>query len=77
MKKMLKSKTGVTLIALIITIIILLILATVTISALVGENGLITSTKRAEEQHKEAEKKEETSLNAIDDYISEGVSISI
>ena len=76
MKKMFKSKTGVTLIALIITIILLLILATVTISALTGENGLITSTKRAEEQHKDGEEKEETSLNSIDDYISEGMDIS-
>ena len=40
-----KEKKGITLIALVITIIILLILAGITLSALMGENGLIENTK--------------------------------
>ncbi len=48
MKEKTKQK-GVTLIALVITIIVLIILAGVAISALVGENGIITQAQRAKE----------------------------
>ena len=41
---------GITLVALIITIIILLILAGITIGALTGENGLFTRAKQAKEK---------------------------
>ena len=40
-----KTNEGITLIALVITIIVLLILAGVTISTLMGENGVITRSK--------------------------------
>ena len=39
MKKIIKKNNGITLIALVITIIVLLILAGVTIATLTGENG--------------------------------------
>ena len=39
--------TGITLVALVITIVILIILSTVTINALIGENGLITNAQTA------------------------------
>ena len=41
---------GITLIALVITIIVLLILAGVTIAALSGDNGILTRTKEAKEK---------------------------
>ena len=41
-----KEETGITLIALVITIIILLILAAVTIAALTGDNGILRNTIR-------------------------------
>lgn len=43
------QKNGITLIALVITIIVLLILAGVTISTLTGDNGILTQTKKAKE----------------------------
>ena len=46
---MFKVNKGITLIALIITIITLLILAGVTISMIVGENGLISKAKESKE----------------------------
>lgn len=52
-KKFLKQRSGITLIALVITIIVLLILAGVTIATLTGENGLLqraTDAKQAEER---------------------------
>ena len=48
--KRLKNKKGITLIALVVTIVVLLILAAVSITALVGENGLITRAKLAAEK---------------------------
>ena len=45
-----KNNKGITLIALVITIIVLLILAGITIAMLTGENGLLTKAKDAKEQ---------------------------
>lgn len=42
-----KFQKGITLIALVITIIVLLILAGVTISMLTGENGILNQSQRA------------------------------
>lgn len=51
MKKTLKNERGITLIALVVTIIVLLILAGVTISAVFGENGLIKQVEIAKEKN--------------------------
>ncbi len=48
------KNAGITLIALIITIIILLILAGVTINLILGENGLFNTAKQAGEDYKQA-----------------------
>ena len=48
--KELKKNKGITLIALIITIIVLLILAGVTIATLTGENGILTKATEAGKQ---------------------------
>lgn len=48
-----KEQIGITLISLIITIIILLILAGVTIATLTEENGILTKTNTAKEQNQE------------------------
>ena len=46
--KMFESQKGITLIALIVTIIILLILAGISISMLTGENGLIKNARKSQ-----------------------------
>ena len=53
-----KREKGVTLVVLVITIVILLILAGITISALNGENGLFARTKEAKEKSIKLEMKE-------------------
>ena len=53
---------GITLIALVITIIVLLILAGVTIAALSGDNGIITQGKSSVEENFKSEVKEELNL---------------
>lgn len=68
MKKNLKNKQAITLVSLVITIIILLILAGVTLSLLIGENGLINRAKYAKEKYENAQKEEQKML---DDLYSE------
>ncbi len=57
---------GITLIALVITIIILLILAGITIGALTGDNGLFTKAKEATNKYNESQIKEEIELAIVD-----------
>ena len=56
--KAFKSTKGITLIALVVTIIILLILAGVSIAMLTGNNGVLTQGKRAKEEQAHAAVKE-------------------
>ncbi len=53
---------GITLIALVVTIIILLILAGVTIATLTGENGILTKAKEAKEKTEIASQEEQRKL---------------
>ncbi len=53
-----KHSNGITLIALVITIIVLLILAGVTIATLTGENGILNKVSEASEQTKIGDEKE-------------------
>ena len=67
-----KCNNGITLIALVITIIVLLILAGVTIAALSGDNGILTRAKEAKEQTNQKNDEETEKLagyeNTIDQY---------
>ena len=59
---------GITLIALIITIIILLILAGIGIATLTGENGLFTRAQQAKEKTQESQEREN---ETIENYIAQ------
>lgn len=50
-----KNNKGITLIALVITIIVLLILAGVSISTLIGNNGILTQAQNSKKTTTEAE----------------------
>ena len=52
-----KDVKGITLIALVITIIVLLILAAVSIAMLTGENGLLQKATKAKKENKLAQAK--------------------
>ena len=64
LKKWEKEK-GITLIALVITIIVLLILAAVSIATLTGENGILTQATKAGEDTKNATEKEQIELACV------------
>ena len=59
-----KTNKGITLIALVITIIVLLILAAVSIATLTGENGILTRAQDAKTSTKIAEEREKVELAA-------------
>lgn len=71
MKNLMKGKKGITLIALVITIIVLLILAGVTIATLTGDNGLLTKAGNAKNTQNDAELEEKLKLAYEDYYIGQ------
>ena len=62
-KTMIKKNNGITLIALVITIVVLLILAGVSIAFLTGDNGIITQATDAREKNEIASVKEQAQLD--------------
>ena len=68
-KKKLKNKQGITLIALVITIVVLLILAGVSIAMLTGNNGILTQAQKAKEETESAAKNETNILGSYGNYI--------
>ena len=71
MKKEIKNKQekGITLIALVVTIVVLLILAGVSISLVLNNNGVISKAKDAKNQYAEAQTNEEKHFNEVTDWI--------
>lgn len=63
---MLKSNKGITLVALVITIIILIILASISIAVLFGNEGLINKAKLGAKDYQDAAKAEQNDLENID-----------
>ena len=68
-----RRNKGITLIALVITIIILLILAGISIATLTGDNGIITSVKTAKINTAKAEKDEIEKLNQMEETMHENI----
>lgn len=68
------KEKGITLIALVITIIVLLILAGVSITMISGEDGIITKASNASQKTKEESQKETEALSNVSSYIDENVS---
>ena len=75
LKERLNSKRGITLIALVITIIVLLILAGVAIATLTGDNGIITKAQSAKTQNDKANEKEQIDLAVLSSKINNDASI--
>ena len=64
-KQIKTSNKGITLVALVITIIVLLILAAVGIGAIAGPEGLIAKAKQAAEGYNDAAQEEAQTINEI------------
>ena len=68
--KLLKKAKGVTMLALVVTIIVLLILAAITLSLAVGENGIIKRAQLARDKAKNASIAEEEEINKVIEEIN-------
>ena len=68
MKQKIKNNKGITLIALVLTIIILIILAGISISILTGQDGLITKAKQGAQNYQNSAVEEQAMLNTIGAY---------
>ncbi len=73
MRKKLKNEIGITLIALVITIIVLLILAGLAISMLSGKNGILKKAAEAKTKTEQAQTNEEEDLTDLEDLIYDNV----
>ena len=62
---MLKNKKGITLVALVVTIVVLLILAGVSINLVLGNNGIIAKAKDAETKSAEASQNDLKGINGL------------
>ncbi len=74
-KERVNGKNGITLIALVITIIVLLILAGVTIATLTGDNGILTKAQNAKEKNAQKTVEEQINLAVQASRINEGLVI--
>ena len=64
-----KKQRGITLIALVVTIVVLLILAGVSLNLILNNNGVISKAKDAKNQYAEAQTNDEKQLNEVSDWI--------
>ena len=69
----LKENKGITLIALVITIIVLLILAGVSIAMLTGENGILSQAAKAKEETEKAQANEAAILDEYNKYLNNAI----
>ncbi len=68
-----KRQKGITLVALVVTIIVLLILAGVSISMISGDDGIATQAAEAKSKTETASQEELDKLGTVDDYIQDKV----
>ena len=71
-----KNNKGITLVALVVTIIVLIILAGVSINLTLGDNGIITTAQKAKENMELAKVEEERELNELYTQLETGESSS-
>ena len=73
MRKTLKNTNGITLIALVVTIVVLLILAGVSINAVFGQDGIIQKAKDAQNRMDQAVENDQKSINELNSWIESKV----
>ena len=66
----LKNKKGITLIALVVTVVVLIILAGVSINAVIGDDGIIKKAQNSANLTKEAEVKESINRTILEFYLT-------
>ena len=72
-----RNVKGITLIALVITIIVLLILAGVSIAMLTGDNGILAQAQKAKNETENAQLEEENALTGYEQIINASIGITL
>lgn len=68
-----KQEKGITLIALVVTIVVLLILAGVSVNAIFNDNGIIKKAQEAQNKMDEAQKSDLDAINSLNEWIDSKV----
>ena len=66
-KKLMKGNEGITLVALVVTIVVLLILAGISLNLVLGENGIISRAQEARDKTAQAKVNTEKAINTLTD----------
>ena len=66
---------GITLIALVVTIVVLLILAGVSVNALFGDSGIIKKAQDAQNKMSEAQQNDLKGINEVEKWITENTTV--
>ncbi len=72
-KRRFNKNNGITLIALVVTIIVLLILAGISISMLTGQNGILNRAQEAKNKTEQAQEDEKEKLTAMEELIESNI----
>ncbi len=72
-----KNEKAITLVALVVTIIVLIILAGISISLVIGNNGIMQKAAKGREDYTGATINEQQDLNKIEDYIEDNTSNAV
>lgn len=68
---MFKKQNGITLVALVVTIIVLIILAGVTLMIALDNDGIISKTKEGAQEYNTAQEQENAMLNEVNTYLQQ------
>ena len=71
-----RAEKGITLIALVVTIVVLLILAGVSINAIFGQDGIIQKAKDAQNKMDQATQNDLDSINGLNEWIDGKINVS-
>ena len=66
-----KQNSGITLIALVVTIVVLIILATVSINTVLGDNGIISRAQKARDSYSNSQKSEDEHMRQLANEMAE------
>ncbi|MCI9087117.1 MAG: type II secretion system protein [Clostridia bacterium] len=76
-QKFIKKQKGITLVALVVTIVVLLILAGITIMYTMGDNNIFKKAQEAKNKTEEAIKNEQEYMNSIDNMVNEYINKTV
>lgn len=75
-KEIIRGKNGITIISLVLTIVIILILAGITLNVTIGQDGLISKTKKIANDITKSEEEAQTQINSLQTTQNESLGVT-